>query len=168
MSSLICEDTYIRPNASSLVQYFRLDILKLTHTRVMAKSKQLSLETCQTVVVLRSEGYSLRTIAEKLRISLHGVHHCLTRKAETGSNMDRKRCGRLKGTSLAEDTHTKVCSLHNRYLTCPEVTADLNSTREMPVSSSTARRRLKCYGLMGRVSCKKPLLKTKNRKKRLA
>ena len=140
--------------------------LKLTHTRVMAKSEQLSLETRQFGVVLRSEGYFMRAIAEKLRISLHRVHHYLTRKANTGSNMDRKRCGRPKIISPAKDKHIRVCSLRNRYLTCPEVTADLNNTHEMPVSS-TVPRRLKSLGLMGRVSCNKPFLKTKIRNEKI-
>lgn len=46
----------------------------------MAKTKRLSLETRQSVAVLRSEGYSLRNIAKKLKISYKGVHYCLARK----------------------------------------------------------------------------------------
>ena len=133
-----------------LCHYLGPDSLKLT---VMARSKEISLETRQSVVVLQSEGYSMRAIAKKLKISLHGVHSCLARKAETGSNIDRKRCGRPKMTSQAEDKHIRVCSLRNRYLTCPEITSDLNSARkqagEKAVSSSTVRRRLKAAGLTG-------------------
>ena len=110
----------------------------------------------------------MREIARKLKISIHAVHYSLKRKEATGSNGDRKRSGRPKTTSPAEDKYIRVSSLRNRCLTCPQITADLNNTREMPVCSSTVRRRLCGAGLMGRVASRKPLLKEKNRKKRLA
>ena len=139
---------------------------------VMARSKEISLEKRQSVVVLQSEGYSMREIAWKVKISLHGVHTCLARKARTGSNVDRKRCGRPKITSKAEDNHIRVCSLRNRYLTCPERTSELNNTRKQAgakaVSSSTVHCHLKASGLMGRVARKKQLLKRKNKVKRYA
>nr|XP_054769591.1 uncharacterized protein LOC129277439 [Lytechinus pictus] len=106
----------------------------------MAKTRQLSLETRQSIVVLRKEGYSMREIAGKLKISIHADHYSLKRKeASTGSNGDRRRSGRPKTTSPAEDKYIRVSSLRNRCLTCPQITADLNNTREMPVCSSTVR-----------------------------
>ncbi len=60
----------------------------------MAKKKQLSLETHQSIIVLRNEGYTMLEIAKKLKISYKGVHYSLQRQRTTGSNKDRKRCGR--------------------------------------------------------------------------
>nr|XP_054760372.1 uncharacterized protein LOC129266540 [Lytechinus pictus] len=128
----------------------------------MAKTRQL-LETRQSIVVLRKEGYSMQEIARKLKISIHAVHYSLKRKEATGSNGDRRRSGRPKTTSPAEDKYIRVSSLRNRCLTCPQITADLNNTREMPVCSSTVRRCLCGAGLMGCVASRKPLLKEKNR-----
>nr|XP_054769264.1 uncharacterized protein LOC129276894 [Lytechinus pictus] len=115
----------------------------------MAMTRQLSLETRQSIVVLRKEGYSMQEIARKLKISIHAVHYSLKRKEATGSNGNRRRSGRPKTTSPAEDKYIRVSSLRNRCLTCPQITAGLNNTREMPVCSSTVRRRLCGAGLMG-------------------
>ena len=39
----------------------------------MARNKELSSETRQSILVLRNEGYSLREIAKKLKISYNAV-----------------------------------------------------------------------------------------------
>ena len=117
----------------------------------MAKTKRLSLETRQSVAVLRSEGYSLRNIAKKLKISYKGVHYCLARREQTGSNQDRKRTGRPKCTTAQEDKYIRVSSLRNIYLTGPQLTAQLNNTCHTPVSSTTVpKRRLREAGLVYR------------------
>ena len=133
----------------------------------MAKKKQLTLETRQSIVVLRNEGYKLEDIAKKLGISLKGVHYTLTRHGDTGSIKDKHRSGRPKCTTAQEDKYIRVSSLMNRRLTAPEIAASLNSTRQTPVCTDTVRRRLRSVGLMGRVAKKKPLLRSANRKKRL-
>ena len=125
----------------------------------MAKKKQLTLETRQSIVVLRNEGYKLEDIAKKLGISLKGVHYTLTRHGDTGSIKDKHRSGRPKCTTAQEDKYIRVSSLMNRRLTAPEIAASLNSTRQTPVCTDTVRRRLRSVGLMGRVAKKKPLLR---------
>lgn len=117
----------------------------------MAKQKQLSLETRQSIHVLRMEGCSLRDIAKKLKISLKGVRYSLERQAATGSNQDRSRSGRPKCTSAKEDKYLRVSS-KNRCLTAPELAASLNETREKPVSTDTVRRRLRTARLKERVA----------------
>lgn len=116
------------------------------------------LETRQSVIVLRNEGHSMRDIAKKLKISLKGVHYCLERKAKCGSNKDRKRSGRPRSTSSSEDKYVRVSSLRNRRLTCPELTANLNSARDVLVSCTTVRRRLQQAGLHGRIQEKETVV----------
>ncbi|XP_051505930.1 uncharacterized protein LOC127413102 isoform X1 [Myxocyprinus asiaticus] len=70
-------------------------------------------------------------------------------------------------TTKQEDKYIRVSSLRNRCLTCPQLTASLNSTHSTPVSCTTVKRRLRGAGLMGRIAKKKPLLKQKNKNKRL-
>ena len=125
----------------------------------MAKKKQLTLETRQSIVVLRNEGYKLEDTAKKLGLSLKGVHYTLTRHGDTGSIKDKHRSGRPKCTTAQEDKYIRVSSLMNRRLTAPEIAASLNSTRQTPVCTDTVRRRLRSVGLMGRVAKKKPLLR---------
>ena len=133
----------------------------------MARNKELSSETRQSILVLRNEGYSMREIAKKLKISYNAVYYSLHRTAQTGSNQNRKRSGRPRCTTEQEDKYIRVSSLRNRRLTSPQLAASLNSTRKTPVSTSTVKRRLRDAGLLGRVAKKKPYLRLANKNKRL-
>ena len=117
----------------------------------MARNKYISPETRQSILVLRNEGYSMREIAKKLKISYKAVSYSLHRKAQTGSNQNRKRSGRPRCTTEQEDKYIRVSSLRNRRLTSPQLAASLNSTRKTPVSTSTVKRRLRDAGLLSRV-----------------
>uniref|UniRef100_A0AAY5K0X9 Paired domain-containing protein n=1 Tax=Esox lucius TaxID=8010 RepID=A0AAY5K0X9_ESOLU len=133
----------------------------------MARNKELSSETRQSILVLRNEGNSMREIAKKLKISFNAVCYSLHRTAQTGSNQNRMRSGRPRCTTEQEDKYIKVSSLRNRCLTGAQLAASLNSTRKTPVSMSTVKRRLQDAGLLGRVAKKKPYLRLANKKKRL-
>ena len=133
----------------------------------MARKRELSSETRQSILVLRNEGYSLREIAKKLKISYNGVYYSLQRTAQTGSNQSRKRSGRPRCTTEQEDKYIRVSSLRKRRLTGPQLASSLNSTRKTPVSTSTVKRRLRDSGLQGRVAKKKPYLRLANKRKRL-
>ena len=91
----------------------------------MARNKELSSETCQSIVVLINEGYSMRDIAKKLKISYNAVYYTLHRTAKTSSNQNRK-CVRPRGTTEQEDKYIGVSSLRNRGLTSPQLAASLN------------------------------------------
>ncbi|CDQ67259.1 unnamed protein product [Oncorhynchus mykiss] len=70
----------------------------------MARNKELSSETRQSVLVLRNEGYSMREMAKKLKISYNAVYS-LHRTAQTVSNQNRKRTGRPRCTTEQEDKY---------------------------------------------------------------
>lgn len=133
----------------------------------MGKGKSLSIETRSAVIVLNNEGYSERDIARKLGISPKGVHYTLVRYRKTGSLSDRKRSGRPKVTSAAEDRFIVTTSKRNRRLTAPDITRELNKTRNKKVSISTVKNRLSAAGLHGCLAVKKPLLRAIHKKKRL-
>uniref|UniRef100_A0A3B1IXD5 Transposase Tc1-like domain-containing protein n=1 Tax=Astyanax mexicanus TaxID=7994 RepID=A0A3B1IXD5_ASTMX len=133
----------------------------------MARKRELSSETRQSILVLRNERYSMREIAKKLKISYNGVYYSLQRTAQTGSKQSRKRSGRPCCTTKQEDKYIRVSSLRNRRLTGPQLASSLNSTRKTPVSTSTVKRRLLDFGLQGRVAKKKPYLRLANKRKRL-
>ena len=132
----------------------------------MARKREISLQLRQSILVLRNEGYSMRVIAKKLKIS-YGVYYSLQRTAQTGSDQNRKRSGRPRCTTKQEDKYMRVSSLRNRHLTGPQLAASLNGTRKTPVSTSTGKRRLRDAGLLGRVAKKKPYLRLVNKRKRL-
>ena len=59
----------------------------------MARKRELSCETRQSILVLRNEGYSMRKMAKKLNISYNGVYYSLQRTAQTGSNRVEREVG---------------------------------------------------------------------------
>ncbi len=133
----------------------------------MARKQQIGIEKRAQVEILSKEGYSERGIAKKLGLSKNGVHHCLQRLRETGLNIDRKRSGRPRVTSISEGKHLIISSKRNRRKTAPELTTEMNSNRQHPVSLTTVKRRLLSAGLRGCVAVKKPLLNKANKLKRL-
>jgi transposase len=50
----------------------------------MARSKEPSSETRQSILVLRNEGYSMEEIDKKLKISYNAVYYSLHRTAQPG------------------------------------------------------------------------------------
>lgn len=113
------------------------------------------------------KGILKKILQKKLGISPKGVHYTLARHRETGSLSDRKRSGRPKTTSAAEDRFIITTSKRNRRLTAPDINRELNKTRSNKVSVSTVKNRLSAAGLRGRVAVKKPLLRAIHKEKRL-
>lgn len=133
----------------------------------MAKQQQISLEKRSQIVILRRVGKSIREIADIVGVSKGGVEHTLKRSSETHSNIDRKRSGRPKKTSPVDDRHILIMSKRNRFKTAPEIRAEVNRSLAEPISVNTVKRRLRDKGYLGRVSVKKPLLRSQNKVKRL-
>jgi transposase len=133
----------------------------------MGKYKEISLEKRGAIIALRNEGLSYRKIADKVSVSLKGVQSTISRFRDTGLYHDRDRKGRPKVTTKQEDKHIVVTSKRNRRLTASEICADVNRSRENPVSLTTVKRRLRSAGLKGCVAVKKPLLRPVNKRKRL-
>ena len=55
---------------------------------LMPKSRHLTVEKRSSVVTLRGEGYLMRKIAKKLKVSLCAVQNIIRKKKETGSVKD--------------------------------------------------------------------------------
>ena len=56
----------------------------------MARNKELSSETRQSILVLINEGYSMREIAKTLKISYKAVYNSLHRTAQSGSTTEQE------------------------------------------------------------------------------
>ena len=146
-----------------LVEYLEHQHLWVRLQAQNGQKQQLSSETRQSILVLRNEGYSIREIAKKLKISYNAVYYSLHRSAQSVSNQNRKRSGRPRCTTEQEDKYIRVSNLRNRHLTSPQLAASVNSTRKTPVSTSTVKRQLRDAGLLGRVAKKKPYLRLANK-----
>jgi transposase len=66
-----------------------ISICGFDYRLIMARNKGFSSET-QSILVLRNDGYSMREIAKKLKISYNAVYYSLHRTAQTGCNQNRK------------------------------------------------------------------------------
>ena len=83
-----------------------------------------------------------------------------------GQNITKTWAGRPKAIRV-KDNFIRVTSLHDRRLTAPNITAQLNQCHENSVPTFTVRRRLCEAGLYDRIAVKKPLLRKQNNVKRL-
>ena len=68
----------------------------------MARNKDLSSETRQSILVLRYEGYSMQEIAKKLKISYNAVYYSLHRTVSNQNVGD-------PGVQLSKRTSTLEC-----------------------------------------------------------
>lgn len=151
----------------SVVKYSSIRQFSRALTTMPRQKKELDVEKRAAVVTLRKESYTIREIAQKLKLPRSTVSDTLKRFAETGQNKSKTRSGRPKSTTSAEDKFIVVTSKRDRRKTAPEISAELNKTRGKPVSTETVRRRLCAAGLKGRVAARKALLRSVNKKKRL-
>ena len=74
----------------------------------MARNKELSTETRQSILVLRNEGYSMREIAKKLKIWYSAVYYSLHRAAQTGLSRIERGVGG-PGAQLSKRISTVPC-----------------------------------------------------------
>lgn len=130
----------------------------------MARKKQLSKETRVQICTLRKEGYTGREIAKRLMVLNKGVHYTLKRLEGTGSYDDRKRSGRKRVTTKADNKNIIVTSKRDWRKTAPQIREEVNMTRSKPISLATVRRRFRKAGLKGCVSARNPLLHPENKK----
>lgn len=87
----------------------------------------------------------------RMKISRDEVQYSLQKQLETGENDNRKPAGEPKVTTTAEDKHLK---------------AELNFSRQQPVSISTVTNRLRSAGLRVYKVIKKLLLRKVTKQKR--
>ena len=134
----------------------------------MGKTRELSDAERGIIIGHHQTGKSNREIARNLKVPRQTVDSIVKKFKNTGtiSNFFRQRRPRI--TTSAEYSNIILTSKRNRRLTAPEITAQVNKSRDKPVSVSTVKRRLNDAGLKGCLAVKKPLLKAIHKKKRLA
>ncbi|XP_076828788.1 uncharacterized protein LOC143474981 [Brachyhypopomus gauderio] len=105
------------------------------------KSKEMSMETKQTIVSLRSQNKSIREIAQALGLSKSTVAYIVKKNASTGDVSNRKRCGRPRKTTAEDDQI--ILSIMTKNPRTP-VQQIRNTLREVgrDVSIATIRRKL--------------------------
>ena len=86
---------------------------------------------------------------------------------DTGKIVSAFKTGRPRKTSAREDRIMQRMSLKVPFKSCTEIKRVMNSTSCVNVSRQTVSRRLQEIGLFNRTPRKKPLVSSKNNKKRL-
>ncbi|KAG7196845.1 hypothetical protein KM043_014008 [Ampulex compressa] len=127
---------------------------------------ELTVEIRSKIVALSKKGYSVREIARRTGISKSSVGYTLQKFTTTGSYATAKRSGRPRKTTTADDRFIRTISKRDRQKTAPEIAAELNQHRDLPISVTTVKRRLYEVGLRGYTTVKKPL-KQQDKIKRL-
>ena len=133
----------------------------------MGKKLSLTVAKRSEIITLHKESYSVRKICKKLKVARSTVQDTIKRWKETGIFEDKKRSGRPRKTTKAEDNSIILMSKRNRRLTAPEITSGFNRSHSKSISLTTTKRRLRQAGLSGRITVRKPLLRIGNKKKRL-
>ena len=118
-------------------------------------------------MALIKEGLSHRQIAARMRVSKGAVQRTAERFKRTNAYSTLPRSGRPKCTTPQQDRFIKITSLRNRRATAGSIQALVNATGGKTISTTTVRRRLAACSLKGRVAVSKPLLRSKNKRKRL-
>ena len=129
----------------------------------MAKRQKLDYSVRQAIVKLHKEKHTIREISEKVKRSKSVVGRVVKSYNDTGKIVSAYKTGRPRKTSVREDRIMQRMSLKDRFKTCTEI----NRTSCVNVSRRTVSRRLQEIELFNRTPRKKPLVSSKNKKKRL-
>ena len=116
---------------------------------------------------LQKKKHTIREISEKVKRSKSVVCWVVKSYNDTGKIVSAFKTGRSRKTSAREDRIMQRMSLKARLKSCTEIKRVMNSTSCVNVSRKTFSRRLQEIGLFNRTPRKKPLVSSKNKKKRL-
>ncbi|KAM4722281.1 uncharacterized protein WCC33_008517 isoform 1-T3 [Rhinophrynus dorsalis] len=117
---------------------------------------RLSTETRHKVVILRQQGLSQSEISRQTGVSRCAVQALLKKHKETDDLEDRRRSGRPRKLSAADEIHVMLVSLRNQKISIRAITSELAENNGTLVHPSTVRRRLVRSGLRGRLEANNP------------
>ena len=120
----------------------------------------------KAILKLHKEHHTIRDISEKVKRSKSVVGRIVKSYNDTGKIVSSSKTGRPRKTSTREDRLMQRMSLKDRFKSCTEIKRDMNSSSGVNVSRQTVSRRLQEIGLFNRTPEKKPLVSSKNKKKR--
>ena len=130
----------------------------------MVKRQKLDYSVRQAIVKLHKEKHTIGEISKKVKRSKSVVGRVVN---DTDKIVSAFKIGRPRKTLAGEDRIMQRMSLKDRFKSCTEIKRVMNSTSCVNVSRQTVSRRLQEIGLFNRTPRKKPLVSSKNKKKRL-
>ena len=95
----------------------------------MGKKPSLTVAKRSEIITLHKESYSV----QKLKVARSTVQDTIKRWKETGIFEDKKRSGRPRKTTKAEDNSIILMSKRSRRLTAPEITSGFNRSHSKSI-----------------------------------
>ena len=131
----------------------------------MVKSVIKNLDSKKEIMSLLEQGKTIRAISNSLKISKSTIGRISKLYNRTGKFIKQEVMGRPKKTSPNEARIISRIAFKDRFKTAAQITREINSARQIPISSKTVGRRLNEVGLFARSLAKKLLITKKNRKR---
>ncbi|MGH0117122.1 UNVERIFIED_CONTAM: hypothetical protein FKN15_030967 [Acipenser sinensis] len=103
---------------------------------------RLSTATRHKVVILHQQGLSQAEISRQTGVSRCAVQALLKKHKETGNVEDRRRSGRPRKLTAADERHIMLTSLRNRKMSSSAISSELAENSGTLVHPSTVRRSL--------------------------
>lgn len=132
------------------------------------EKKELSVQERCEIIAFHKTKHSIRKIADLTGHTKSTVHYTISRFKKTNSCENVGRSGRPPAITERDKRYLKLCALRDRRKFLNILTEDFNGGRKTPVSQSVINRALHSWSLIGRVAARKPLISSRNVKKRLA
>ncbi|XP_077112473.1 farnesyl pyrophosphate synthase-like isoform X1 [Ranitomeya variabilis] len=126
--------------------------------------RRLSIETRHQVIMLHQQGLSQAKISKQTGVSRCAVQALLKKHQEMGNVEDRRRSGRPRKLSAADETQVMLTSLLNQKMSSSAISLELAATSGIQLHPSTVRRIL---SRRGRVGSKKPSIRDGNKSKQV-
>ena len=133
----------------------------------MAPKKETTETERALMKTLRDEGYSYMHIAHRMHLSPSTVYKCIERHEQNGNFKNTPGRGRKKKLSTSDEKYLKVTSIRNKRKSSKELTRDLEEATGKRVSPRLVRKTLTAAGLGRYVVVRKPMLRKRNKHKRL-
>lgn len=133
------------------------------------KRSELSLDERAKIIALHKQTvpkHSMREIARITGNVLSTVYKTIDRFKKTNTLNSLPKSGRPSALNESDRCYLRLCSVRDRRKTLSVLIEDFNCERKIPVSNSVVNRSLHSWGMIGRVACRKPLLSSRNVKKK--
>src|SRR5436190_17405654 len=132
----------------------------------MGKGKHCTRESRRLIIQLKNQNFSISHIARTLNCSRCMVRNAIRHFERYKSIEPKTRKNPPRKTSRKEDRIIARISKSDPFLTSRQIKHKMSSEYDVNISARTVRRRLADFSLRGCIAVKKPLVSTKNRKKR--
>lgn len=135
-----------------LIEYVLVQqkLTKKLMKRLLENMPRLSKEQCLRAVGMLEAGRRHSDVATHFGVSRVTISRLASRYRTTGSVNDRRRSGRPRVTTRAQDRYIVTSHLRNRFLSVPSTAAATPGRTNNRISANTVRRRLAENGIKAR------------------